>query len=110
MSGFVELFVFIFCVVLYRVSINKFCEFVEFRKKLVCVVGMILAYTGILMEIIYLFGNVLGEMFTVRDFSIYAMIIIFTMNLIVGAMTIVMCSTGRKRMLSDREKIMLKDL
>ena len=110
MAIFVEILFMIFCVVLFRVSMSKFCDLVDYKKKLYCVAGMMLAYTGSMIEMIYLMGEELAEMFTVKDFSIYVCILIAAMNLIVGGITILFCSTSRRRSLSNREKIMLKDM
>lgn len=110
MYTFVEIFILIFFVALFRVSMSKFCSFVEYKKKLLCVIGMVIAYTGILMELVYLAGKLFMEDLTIKEFSIYVCILIFTINIIVAGISIVYCSTGRKRLLSNREKILLKDM
>ena len=44
------------------------------------------------------------------EFRIYICVIVFAVNIVVGFITVLYCSTARKRTLSNREKIMLKDL
>ena len=52
----------------------------------------------------------MSKQMAVRDFSIYICAMIFAVNIVIGFVIIAYCTTARKRSLSNREKIMLKDL
>ena len=97
-------------VLVFRIMLNRFCVQVESKKRLIYAAGMMLTYTAFMMFLIYMAGSVMSERMSVHDFSIYICILIFSVNIIVGFITIVYCTTARKRSLSNREKIMLKDL
>ena len=94
----------------FRILLNQFCRQVEFKKRLAYVAGMMLAYTVCMMFLVYMAGTVMPKQTSVQDFSIYICIMIFAVNIVAGFITIVYCTTARKRSLSNREKIMLKDL
>lgn len=98
------------CVMVYRIMLDKFCKQVDYKKKLAYVAGMILAYTAIIIQMIYMVGELGISQIPVEDFRLYICVLIFAVNAVFGFITIVYCSTTRKRTLSNREKIMLKDL
>ena len=97
-------------VVVYRILLEVFCKQVEDKKRLACVAGMILAYTLFIMWMIYMAGEVVFVQVTTGELHVYICALIFAVNIVVGFITIAYCSTARKRSLSNREKIMLKDL
>lgn len=97
-------------VLVFRVLLNRFCEQVEPKKRLAYAAGMMLAYTAVMMSLIYMAGSIMPEQMSVQDFSIYMCVLIFAVNIVVGFIIIVYCTTARRRSLSNREKIMLKDL
>lgn len=98
------------CVIAYRIMLDKFCKQVDYIKKLIYVAGMILAYTAVIIQMIYIVGELVMLQISVADFRAYVCVLIFAVNIVFGFITIVYCSTARKRTLSNREKIMLKDL
>ena len=98
------------CVVIYRMILDMFCKQVDYTKKLTCVAGMILAYTAVIIQMIYITGELVMTQISVEDFRVYICVLIFAVNIVFGFITIVYCGTARKRTLSNREKIMLKDL
>lgn len=97
-------------VLVFRILLNRFCVQVESKKRLAYAAGMMLTYTAIMMFLIYMTGTVMPKQMTVRDFSIYICALIFAVNIVIGFVIIAYCTTARKRSLSNREKIMLKDL
>ena len=97
-------------VVVFRILLDSFCKQVEDKKRLACVAGMMLAYTVFLMWMIYMAGEVMFAQMAATDFRVYVCVLILGVNIVVGFITILYCSTARKRSLSNREKIMLKDL
>ena len=103
-------FGFIALVVLFRVALSKFCDFVDLKKKLFCVAGMILGYTGMLIVIIMSMAFVTGIFTKASDFAIYMSVVIGAFNIVVGAYVIIICATAKRRTLSNREKIMLRDM
>lgn len=110
MSMAVQMLFGIGSVLVYRIFLDGFCKQVEDRKRTFCVVGMMLSYTVFLMWMIYMAGEVMFAQSVAEDFRIYICAMILGVNIVVGFVTILYCSTARKRTLSNREKIMLKDL
>ena len=97
-------------VLAFRIFLAGYCKQVENKKRLAHAAGMMLAYTAMLMWMIYMAGETLFARASVKEFRIYICAMVFTVNIVIGFITIVYCSTARKRTLSNREKIMLKDL
>ena len=110
MSTLIQTLWFVGSVLAFRIFLAGFCKQVEDKKRLAYAAGMMLAYTAILMWMIYMAGETIFAQMQAKDFSIYTCTIIFAVNIVIGFFTIVYCSTARKRTLSNREKIMLKDL
>jgi len=110
MSISIQMLLCVGCVIVYRVMLDKFCKQVDYTKKLVCVAGMILAYTAVIIQMIYITGEFAMRQISVADFRMYICVLILAVNIVFCFITIVYCGTARKRMLSNREKIMLKDL
>lgn len=110
MSIAVQMLCAIGSVLVFRILLNRFCRQVESKKRLACAVGMMMAYTVFMMFLIYMAGSVMPEQISVHDFSIYICTVMFSVNIVVGFVIIMYCTTARKRTLSNREKVMLKDL
>ncbi len=68
------------------------------------------AYTSFLLFMIYMAGKVMFVQTTADDIRNYICVLVLGVNIVVGFITILYCATARKRTLSNREKIMLKDL
>ena len=110
MAGYVFLGIGVGSIVVYRVMMNSFCKQVENKKRLACVAGMMLSYTVFLLWMIYMAGEAILTQATATDFRMYICTLVLGVNVVVGLVTILYCSTARKSSLSTREKIMLKDL
>ena len=101
-------------VIIFRILIEKFCNHMEFKRRLGYVAGMMLSYTLVLVLWIYAEGILISEQMsiqmTIAEFAIYLSAKVFVVNLLFGFVIILLCSTARKRSLSNRDKIKLKDL
>lgn len=97
-------------VVMFRIMLDRFCKQVEDKKRLAYVAGMMMAYTAFIMWMIYMTGETMLAQTTAEELRIYICALVFAVNIVVGFVTILYCSTARKRTLSNREKIMLKDM
>lgn len=100
-------------VILFRVLLNQFCNHTEFKVRLKYVAGMIVLYTVLLIHMIYLTGlgmEMMGQSVTIIELCMYLCALILGVNIVFGFTVVLYCSTARKRALSNREKIMLKDL
>ncbi len=97
-------------VIIFRILMEKFCNQAEFKRRLGCAAGMMLCYTAVLVLLIYTESILAPEQTSVADFAIYVSATIFAMNLVLIFIIIIYCSTAKKRSLSNREKIKLKDL
>ena len=100
----------IICILIYRILLARFCNQVDYQKRLLLVAGMILAYTAVVILMINMAGSFMLTETSVEGFKIYVCIMIFAVNVVFGFITIIYCSTVRRRSLSSREKIKLKDL
>lgn len=110
MSIVVQTILWVGCVVAFRVLIGKFCDCTEFKVRLACAAGMMAVYTALLVQMIFFASELALETMTVADFRTYICVLICGWNLVLIFIVTVYCSTARKRALSNREKIMLKDL
>lgn len=97
-------------VIIFRILIEKFCNNAEYKKRLFYVVGMMLCYTVIVVLMIYMTSNFIINQVSVVDFRNYVCTIIVVFNIIVISLVTVYCWNAKKRSLSNREKIKLKDL
>ncbi len=97
-------------VLIFRVLIEKFFYHAEYQKRLGYAVGMMLCYTMILMSVIYLSGEYMVNQMSVKDFRVLLCAVVFAMNLVIIFAIALICSVAKKRSLSSREKIKLKDL
>lgn len=95
-------------VIIFRILIEKFCNNTEYKKRLAYAVGMMLCYTAVLLSIIYITGEYIIS--PVTDFQFYLCATIFAINLVFIFFISIYCSTAKKRSLSSKEKIKLKDL
>jgi len=100
----------IICVWIYRILLERFCNQVDYQKRLLIVAGMIFAYTAVVILLINMVGSFMLTGTTVESFKIYISIMIFAVNLMFAFITIIYCSTARRRSLSSRKKIKLRDL
>ena len=101
-------------VIVFRILIEKFCNNTEFKKRLWYTAGMMLCYTGVLVLWIYAESIMVSEQMSigmsVAEFGIYLGAKILVVNLLFVFYITVYCSTAKKRSLSNRDKIKLKDL
>ena len=96
--------------IIFRILIHQFCEQAEFKKRLAYAAGMMLCYTVILVLLLYIQSTLAASKTTVAEFGIYMSTVIFAMNLVFIFVITIYLSVAKKRSLSNREKIKLKDL
>ena len=109
----IHIFIMVIGVIVFRILLNQFCECTKFRVRMRYVAGMMIQYTILLLQMIYLADEaieMMGQNITTDDFVVYLGVLIISVNLVYGFIVYMYCSTARKHGLSDREKIMLKDL
>ena len=107
-SGFILIMVGI--VIIFRVLIHQFCEQTEFKKRLGYAVGMMLCYTAVLVLLLYVESTLAAAQTTAAEFGAYMSAVIFAMNLVFIFIITIYLSVAKRRSLSNRDKIKLKDL
>lgn len=110
MSTSVFMLVIFGIVIVFRILMERFCNQTEFKWRLGFAAGMMLCYTVVLALLIYAESIFISEQMSVTDFGIYISAQIFAINLVLIFVIVIYCSTAKKRSLSNREKIKLKDL
>lgn len=113
MSISIQILLMLAGVVVFRILLNQFCEHTEAKVRMGYAAGMMIQYTILLLQMVYIAGVVVEEMsqnITINDFVVYLGVLIFSVNIVYGFIILVYYSTAKKRGLSNREKIMLKDL
>lgn len=107
-SGF--LLIIVGFVIVFRILMHQFCEQAEFKKRLGYAAAMMLCYTVVLVLLIYTESTLAASQTTVAEFGMYMGAVIFAMNLVLIFVITIYCSVAKKRSLSNRDKIKLKDL
>lgn len=97
-------------VIIFRILIEKFCNRAEYKKRLFYVVGMMLCYTVVVVLMIYMTSDFMINQVSIVDFRNYICTIVAVFNVIIIFLVTVYCWNAKKRSLSNREKIKLKDL
>lgn len=106
------------CTIGLRVLMELFCVRTERKIRLICVGGMMLLYTIVVTWELYIVGEMLmaGGFFgmpstmSLIEYRNFICLLFPITNLLMGALIIFYCANIKKRVLSNREKIMLKDL
>lgn len=107
-SGFILIMVGM--VIVFRVLIHQFCQQAEFKKRLGYAAGMMLCYTIILVLLLYIESTLVDIQTSAAEFGMYMSAVVFAMNMVFIFVITIYLSVAKKRSLSNREKIKLKDL
>lgn len=117
--GYVLMIIFVLgCTVGMRVLMEMFCVHTERKIRLLCVAGMMALYTIVVTWELFIIGELLvqGVFFSgqaqisVADYRNFICVLFPITNLLLGGLILFYSATIKKRVLSSREKIMLKDM
>lgn len=117
--GYVLMIIFVLgCTVGMRVLMEMFCVHTERKIRLLCVAGMMVLYTIVVTWELFIIGELLvqGVFFSgqaqisVADYRNFICVLFPITNLLLGGLILFYSATIKKRVLSSREKIMLKDM
>ena len=113
MSISIQILLMVVGVLVFRVLLNRFCEHAEFKVRIGYAAGMMVQYTILLIQMVYIANatvKMMSQNITISEFVVYLGVLILSVNFTYGFIILAYCSTAKKRGLSNREKIMLKDL
>lgn len=106
------------CTVGMRVLMELFCVHTERKTRLLCVAGIMVLYTIVVTWELFFIGELLvdgtlfmgQEQISVTDYRNIICVLFPITNLLLGGLILFYSATIKKRVLSSREKIMLKDM
>lgn len=106
------------CTIGMRVLMELFCLHTERKTRLLCVAGIMVLYTIVVTWEFFIIGELLlqGILFsspepaTIADYRAFICALFPITNLLLGGLILFYSATIKKRVLSNREKIMLKDM
>lgn len=106
------------CTIGLRVLMEVFCAHTDRKTRLLCVAGMMVCYTLVVTWELFIVGEALvqgwfaqwQEPVSVLDYRNFVCVLFPLTNLLMGGLILFYSANIKKHSLSNREKIILKDM
>ena len=94
-----------------RVLIEGLCRQTKYHARAACIVGLFACYTGLLISAVFWLNKyVITKSVTTLEYSHYVCVMILGMNIACVFLFLLYYYASKRRKLTEKEKIILKDL
>ena len=98
-------------IIIARILIEVLCRQTKYHARAACIVGLFACYTGLLISAVFWLNKyVITKSVTTLEYSHYVCVMILGMNIACVFLFLLYYYASKRRKLTEKEKIILKDL